>query len=179
MVHLNCRGIHQALDAFGDGHVIGIGIVGIDRRGVGGGHHHLAALRLGVPGFANVGDQGKIGNAGNAINRNDADGAALGLQANGLYAGFCRHNIAPGAGGIDEDFGFENSLRGNHFPDMAGAQNCFGGGAVQQLAAARFEQLEIAAVQQVHVEIAGVGIEKGAFGIAFTEDGKMLEGLGF
>ena len=86
MVDLNCRGSHQALDAFGDGHVIGIGIVGINRRGVGGGDHHLAALRLGVPGFANVGDQGKIGNAGNAINRNDADGAALGLQADWLYA---------------------------------------------------------------------------------------------
>ena len=122
---------------------------------------------------------GKLADAGNAINRNDADGAALGLQANGLHAGFCRHNITPGAGGIDEDFGFENSLRGDHFPDMARAQNCFGGGTVQQLAAARFEQFEIAAVQQVHVEIAGVGIEEGAFGIAFAQDRKKLAGLGF
>ena len=92
MVDLNRGGSHQALDAFGYGHVIGIGIVGINRRGVGGGDNHLAALRLGVPGFANVGDQGKIGNAGNAINRNDADGAAFGLQAYWLYASLdCRH----------------------------------------------------------------------------------------
>ncbi len=136
MIDLNGGGIHQALDAFGYGHVIGIGIMGVNWRGIGGRHDHLAALRLGVPGFANVGDHGEAGHAGNAINRNDTDGAALGLQANGLYAGFCRNRIAPGAGGVDENFGLENSLRGNHFPDMAGAQDCFGGGAVQQLAAA-------------------------------------------
>ena len=49
----------------------------------------------------------------------------------------------------------------------------------QQLAAARLEQLEIAAVQQVHIEIAGVGIEKGALGIAFAENGEKLARLGF
>ena len=125
VVDLNGGGIHQAFDAFGDGHVIGIGVVGIDRRGIGGRDHHLAALRLGVPGFAHVGDHGEAGHARNAIHRNDADGAALGLQADGLHAGFCRHNIAPGAGGIDEDFGFENSLRGGHCPDVARAFRWF------------------------------------------------------
>lgn len=78
-------------------------------------------MGVGIPGLANVGDQGKIRNALNAINGNDADGAALGLEADWFYAGFCCYNITPGAGGIDEDLGFENPLRGNHLPDLAHA----------------------------------------------------------
>ena len=179
VVDLDRCGIHQALDAFGYGHVVGIGVVGVDGGGIGRGHHHFPALGLGVPSFAHVGYHGKIGGACNAIKRNDTYGTALGLQSNRLDACNCCYHIAPGAGGIDENFAIENSLGRGDLPSCAAALDFFCCGTVEQFPAARLEHFEITPVQQVHVEVTGVGVKESALGITRPQYREVQDGLGF
>src|SRR3954451_7662062 len=57
---IDAAGLLEAIDALSYGQVVGIGVMRIDRSGVGGGNDDLAALRLGVPGFASISDHGPV-----------------------------------------------------------------------------------------------------------------------
>ena len=93
----------KAIDAFGQGHIVGESVVGFDGGGIGGRDKQFAALRFRIPGFAHVADQRPLHRIMAVGGGDDGDRAAFGLQADGRGAREPCHLIAPGAGGIDDD----------------------------------------------------------------------------
>src|SRR5207249_3446285 len=124
-------GLLKAVDAFGKQHVVGIGIMRIDRCRIGGRYEKLAAGGLGIPGLARIADEGPghdVGRCGD-----NCDAPALGLQSEGPCAGSFRYDIAPGTGGIDDDRGYELAGCGFYTPAAVAALDLLCSGIADDL----------------------------------------------
>ena len=105
---VQCRCLHQAVNTFGNRHVISIGIVRFNRCGIGRRYNNLPLCGLAYQVSPTSVTIGQFAEVGCMLHRNYTDGAALRLQAHGFSAAHLGNDIPPGPGRIDNCVGREN-----------------------------------------------------------------------
>ena len=143
----------------------------IDGSGIGGRDQELARLRLAIPGFGAIDGHGPGHDVDALGGGHHGNRAALGLQAGAAPARELRYNVAPGAGGVNDNPCAECLPGGGHRP-AAGFIQCRHRRVADERAAALLEQLQVGLVQQIDIDVGGSGIENDTTGITVFQQRK-------
>ena len=179
--HFNRCRLHQAVHTFGNRHVIGIGIMGCNRRFIGRGHQQIATLWLCIPGLGQVGHHGPGVRLHGCRQGNDANGAALWHQPDGTSSGHLADDISPGTCGIDHDPGADLAIRQRYGPRTIFAFQRLDRTIKCKCHAASPRHFQISTMDQVNIKIACRAILENPRGITLAQNGKNLTrpGLGY